>query len=147
MSSDAFPPNSILGLLQNLRDETTTLFRQEVALAKAELKSNATKIGQHAAAIAVGGLVAFAGVIVALIGLGQFVAVGLIGAGVDPQIAVWLAPMAVGLAVALIGWMMLAKAKGALAHESLAPRKTIETLKADKQWAQEKLHPSHESRT
>jgi hypothetical protein len=147
MSSDAPPSNSIVGLLQNLRDETTTLFRQEVALAKAELKANASQIGKHAAEIAVGGFVAYAGVIVLLIGLGQLVGVGLIRAGLDPQIAVWLAPTFVGLAIALIGWMMLSKAKKAIAHESLAPRQTIETLKADKQWAQEKLNPSHESRT
>ncbi len=146
MSSDASSPHSILGLLQNLRDETTTLFRQEVALAKAELKSNATQIGKHAAELAVGGFVAYAGVIILLIGLGQLVAVGLTRAGLDPQIAVWLAPTFVGLAVALIGWLMLTRAKRAIAHESLAPRQTLASLKADRQWVQGKLNPSHESR-
>lgn len=147
MSYDAPPSHSILGLLQNLRDETTTLFRQEVALAKAELKANATQIGKHAAEIAVGGFVAYAGVIVLLIGLGQLVGVGLVRAGLDPQIAQWLAPTFVGLAIALIGWAMLTKARRAIVHESLAPRQTIETLQSDAQWAQDKLNPSHETRT
>jgi len=143
MSSDASSSNSIVGLLQNLRDDTTRLFHQEVALAKAELKANASHIGRHAAEIAVGGFVAYAGVIVLLIGLGQLIGVGLVRAGLDPEIAEWLAPTAVGLAIALIGWLMLAKAKRALAHDSIAPRQTIESLKTEKQWAQEKLHTSH----
>lgn len=140
MSSDAPPSNSIVGLLQNLRDETTTLFRQEVALAKSELKANASQIGRHAAELAVGGFVAYAGLIVLLIGLGQLIGVGLVRAGMDPAVAEWLAPTAVGGAIALIGWLMLAKAKRALAHETLAPRQTIDSLKANKQWAQDKLH-------
>ncbi|HYP17128.1 MAG TPA: phage holin family protein [Opitutus sp.] len=147
MNSDPSQPNSIIGLLQNLRDDTTTLLRQEVALAKAELKTNASQVGRHAAEIAVGGFVAYAGMIVLLIGLGQLIGVGLIRAGLDPDIAQWLAPTLVGLAIGLIGWLMLAKAKRALAHDTLAPRQTIESLKTDKQWAQNKLHPSHESNT
>lgn len=147
MSSDASQPNSIVGLLQNLRDDTATLLRQEVALAKSELKTNATRLGQHAAEIAIGGFIAYAGLIVLLIGLGHLLGVGLIRAGLDPDIAAWLAPTVVGLVIALIGWMMLAKAKKALAQDTLAPRQTIESLKSDKRWAQEKLQPSHESHT
>ncbi len=139
MSSDASQPSSIVGLLQSLRDDTTRLFHQEVALAKAELKANASHIGRHAAEIAVGGFVAYAGVIVLLIGLGQLIGVGLVRAGLDPEIAEWLAPTAVGLAIAIIGWLMLARAKRALAHDTLVPHQTIDSLKTDKQWAQEKL--------
>ncbi len=142
MSSESPPAHSIIGLLQSLRDDTTTLLRQEVALAKAELKANASHVGRHAAEIAVGGFVAYAGVIVLLIGLGQLIGVGLIRAGLDPAIAQWLAPTLVGLVIGLIGWMMLAKAKRALAHDNLAPRQTIETLKTEKDWAQSKLHPT-----
>ena len=147
MSSDASQPNSIVGLLQNLRDDSTRLFRQEIALAKAELKTNASQIGKHAAEIAVGGFVAYAGVIVLLIGLGQLIGVGLVRAGMDPDIAEWLAPTVVGLAIGLIGWLMLAKAKRALAHDTLTPHQTIDSLKSDKDWAQEKLRPSHEPNT
>ena len=38
MNSDPSQPNTLPTLLRDLRDETTTLLRQEVALAKAELK-------------------------------------------------------------------------------------------------------------
>lgn len=147
MNSETTQPNSIVGLLHTLRDETMTLLRQEVALAKAELTENVTRAGKHAASMAVGGFVAYAGVIVLLIGIGHLLAAGLTRAGLDPDISQWLAPTIVGLAVALIGWGMVSKAKRALATDQLAPRQTIESLKTNKQWAQAKLEHSHESST
>lgn len=142
MNSDSTAPNSIPNLLRELRDETTTLFRQEVALAKTELKENASRLGGHALQIAIGGFVAYAGVIVLLIGLGHLVGALLTRAGLDPDLAQWLAPSIVGLAVVVIGWAMLRHAKNAIAHDDLAPRQTIESLKSNKQWAQRKLSHS-----
>lgn len=141
-SESANSSTSIPGLLRDLRDETTTLLRQEVALAKTELKENATKLSSHAAQMAVGGFVAYAGIIVLLIGLGHLVGALLVRAGLDADVATWLAPTGVGLIVALIGWMMLAKAKSAIAHDDLTPRQTLDSLRANKQWAQGKLHHS-----
>ena len=135
-------PNSIPTLLRDLRDETTTLFRQEVALAKTELKDNASRMGSNIAKLAVGGFVAYAGVIVLLIGLGHLTGVLLVRAGLDEGIAAWAAPTAVGLVVALIGWMMIARAKHAMANTALKPHQTIESLRTSKEWAQSKLHQS-----
>lgn len=129
-------------LLRDLRDETTTLLRQEVALAKAELKENASRMGSHAAHIAVGGFVAYAGVIVLLIGLGLLISSLLERAGMDPDLAQWLAPAALGAVVALIGYAMVSKARKAMAHEDMKPRRTIETMRENKEWAQSKLQHS-----
>lgn len=142
MHADSTQPNSIPTLLRELRDETTTLFRQEVTLAKTELKENVSRLGSHALQIAIGGFVAYAGIIVLLIGLGHLIGAILTRAGLDPDIAQWLAPTIVGFAVALIGWLMLNRAKNAIAHDDLAPRQTIESLKSNKQWAQSKLSHS-----
>lgn len=142
MHSETTQPNSIPNLLRELRDETTTLFRQEVALAKTELKDNVSRATSHAIQVAVGGFVAYAGVIVLLIGLGHLLGALLTRAGLDPDVAQWLAPTIVGLAVALIGWFMLNHAKNALTHDDLAPRQTMESLKTNKQWAQSKLSHS-----
>ena len=57
MNPESPHPNSIPGLLRELRDETTTLLRQEVKLAKTELKENVSRMGSHAAHIAIGGFV------------------------------------------------------------------------------------------
>ncbi len=142
MNSDMSQPHSIPSLLRELRDETTTLLRQEVALAKTEMRESVSHVGSHAAEIAIGAFVAYAGLIVLLIGLGQLIGVALTRAGFDPDVAQWLSPAFVGVAVAVLGWVMLTRAKSALAHDDLVPRKTLESLRTNKEWAQNKLqHP------
>jgi hypothetical protein len=141
-SDPSTPPPSIPGLLKDLRNETVTLFRQEVALAKAELKENTARAASHATHVAVGAFVAYAGIIVLLIGLGQLLGALLMRAGMSADLATWLAPSIVGLAIALIGWGMLAKARKALAHDDLMPRQTLASLRDNKQWAENKLQHS-----
>lgn len=145
MNSDTSPSTSIPGLLRDLRDESTTLLRQEVALAKSEMRENVSRLGNHAVQIAIGGFVAYAGIIVLLIGIGHLLGALLIRSGMDPEVAQWLAPSIVGLIVAIIGWVMLSRAKGALAHDDLAPKQTIASLRDNKQWAQDKIHQSQSS--
>ena len=148
MNSDTAPqPTSIASLLRELREDAGTLLKQQVMLAKVELKENVTRLGGHVAKIAVGGVVTLMGAIVLLIGLGQLLGVLLEAAGLSDDMAQWLGPVIVGLTVAVIGWTLLAKAKKALTHDAIVPRQTIETLKADQQWAQNKLQHSHESTT
>lgn len=146
MNSDT-PSSTIASLLRDLRDEALTLVRQQSALAKTELKENVARLGGHVAQIAVGGLVAFTGAVVLLIGIGLLAGLLLTHAGLDEDTARWLGTTLVGLIVAIIGWALLAKAKKALARDPIAPRQTIETLKQDQQWAQSKLHHPHESTT
>jgi hypothetical protein len=136
------PPNSIPALLRDLRDETTTLLRQEVALAKTELKDNVSKLTGHVVKIAIGGFVAYAGVIVLLIGLGHLLGVALERFGMSENIAQWMAPAIVGLVVALIGWGIFARARNALKHDGIAPRRTVETLRTNKEWARSKFQHS-----
>lgn len=142
MSSEPNHANSLPTLLRELRDETTTLLRQEVALAKAELKENAARLASHSVQIAIGGFVGYAGAIVLLIGIGLLLSSLLTRAGMSPDLAQWLAPAVVGLIVALIGAGMAMRAKRAMATDDIAPRNTIETLREDKQWAQSKLQHS-----
>lgn len=135
-------PNSLPTLLRDLRDEGTTLLRQEVALAKAELKESASKLITHAVQVAVGGFVAYAGIIVLLIGIGHLLGALFIRFGMTENLAEWLAPSVIGLIVALIGWGMLSRAKSAITHDDLVPRRTVESLRENKQWAQNKLQQS-----
>ena len=135
-------PNSIPNLLRDLRDETTTLLRQEVALAKTELRANLSRVLRNAARIAIGGFVAYAGIIVFLIGIGHLLGALLLRSGLNPLVAVWLATLIVGLVVATMGWFMLSKAKRALLNDDLTPRHTIQSLHDNKQWAKDKLSQS-----
>lgn len=137
--------SSMMGsLLADLRDEGTNLLRQEVALAKAELSEKATQAGMSALRLATGGAVAYAGGIVLLMGAGRLVEQGLVAAGLSPAVAQWLGFVLVGALVALVGWLMLAKARKSLKAESLVPRQTINSLKENRQWAENKIHAAHE---
>jgi hypothetical protein len=140
MNPDTSPSStSVLSLLQSLRDDTTTLLRQEVALAKAEFERNVSRIGAHSAEVAIGGFVAYAGLIVLLIGLGHLIGTGLARAGMDEEIAEWLAPALVGILIGGIGYLMMARAKRALTNDPIAPRDVLTSLKKDKNLVQSKI--------
>jgi hypothetical protein len=130
---------SVSELIRELRDETTHLFKQEIHLAKTEVSEKLSLAGRSAAYLAAGGAVAYAGLIVLLIGLGALAAVGLDRAGLQTAVAAALGPILVGVIVALIGFLLLMKAKKNLSKEPLKPERTINSIKENKEWTQQKL--------
>ena len=131
--------STLASLLSELREESTTLLRQEIALAKAEINEKAAQVGKHTLELATGGALAYAGLIVLLIGVALLASRALVAMGMGPQMAVWLGPVLVGLIVAIIGASMAMKAKKAMSAEKLIPHETVESLKEDKRWIQRKL--------
>ena len=122
---------SLGDLFSDLARETSTLVRQEVQLAKAELTHSATEAGRGVAMLAAGGLVAYAGLLFVLLAI----VYGLIETGMDP----WLSALIVGLVVLAIGAVLLLRGRESLKPANLAPTKTVESLKEDKAWAQEQI--------
>jgi hypothetical protein len=132
-------PRSVADLIRDLRDESTALLRQEVALAKTEMTEKATKLGRNVGYLLAGASVA----VIAVLFLLSAVSEGLRLLINDTEWAPhgdWIAPLIVGLFVTGLAMSLISKAKHALANTSLVPEKTIETLKEDKQWAQAKTH-------
>jgi len=130
---------SITGLLRDLRDETTVLLRQEVALAKTEISEKAARAGRNVAYLATGGLVAYAGVLFLLLAATAGLLVALEAMGLDRSVTLWLAPLIVGGIVALVGYGLVQKGITTLKHESLVPEKTRESVQENKQWLQDKM--------
>jgi hypothetical protein len=116
-------------LFADLAQETSTLVRQEVALAKTELTQKASRVGRDIAMLVVGGAVAYAGLLVLL----AAVVFGLTALGLPA----WLSALIVGLVVAAVGYFLVQRGRDALGREDLTPRQTIETLKEDAEWAKE----------
>lgn len=143
----AAPASTLGALLAELRDESTTLLRQEVALAKAELGEKASELGRNAVGIALGGAIAYAGGIVLLIGVGALVGRGFERLGLSTDVAHWLGYVAVGAIVAAIGWSMLAKARRAFRSQNLVPRETMASLQDNQRWARRKIQHAHEPAT
>jgi hypothetical protein len=120
--------SSVLGLVRNLTTEVTTFIRQEIDLAKTEISEKISKMGRNAVTLAIGGFIAYAGLIVLLLGLGALAAWGLEQAGLDTFIAGAAGVGGVGLLIAIIGLIMVMKAVKAFSHESIKPERTVQTL-------------------
>lgn len=113
---------SIGTLLAELADETGTLVKQEIALAKAEINERLDQAKRGAIALAIGALVAYAGLIVLL-----FAAVFSLGMVLE----MWIAALAVGGGVLLIGLVMLFKGIRDLGRGTdLAPRRAKQEAEA-----------------
>jgi hypothetical protein len=123
---------TLIALFSDLFRETSTLVHQEAQLAKAELSEKVSEMSSGIAAIAVGGAIVFAGFIVLL-----FAAVGALELMLNNEHAVWLAPLIVGLAVIVIGFIALAMGKRAISTESLQPSRTMESLRRDTELVKE----------
>ena len=119
---------SLGDLLGELATETSTLIRQEIALAKTEIKQDVRDVGKSAGLMAAGGAVAYAGLIVLLFGL------GLLLGELFGEDWTWLGVFLVGLAAAAVGYSMLKKHLGTLKQIDPTPERTIQTLKEDKEW-------------
>ncbi len=130
---------SLGDLLRELSNETGDLLRKEVELAKTEFSEKASRVGTDVGAIAMGGAMALAGGL-ALMLAAVYGLTALLDTFLPLGVAVWLAPLILTL---IFGGIGLSKVRGALeklSHESLVPRKTIETLKDDARWAERKVH-------
>ncbi len=123
--------NRSLGeLFGDLAQNTGTLVRQEVELAKTEMTQKATRVGKDIGFLLAGGAVAYAGFLAILaaiaIGLGQL------------GVPWWIAALLVGLVVAGVGGFLVMRGLSALRQETAVPQQTIETLKEDAEWAKAK---------
>lgn len=94
---------SLKQLVSDLRTDAGLLVRQEIALAKAELKEKATGVAKQAALFAGAGLLAYAGMLVLFAAL----VLGLVAIGV----AAWLSALIVALVVFLGAFMLVQRAR------------------------------------
>jgi len=120
--------SSIFGLFKDLRAEVKTFLREEVHLVKAELSEKISRMGKDSVNVAIGGFVAYAGLIVFLGALGMLIAFALQQLNLDPFLSAFIGLGAIGFIVIAVGAIMLLGGLKALKKESIAPERTIETL-------------------
>jgi hypothetical protein len=120
---------SLKDLLADLTESITTLFRQEIQLARAETSEKLTQVGVAIGAIAGGAILALAALIVLL----QALVIGITEAGVP---AGWAA-LIVGVIVAVIAYVLIHKGTNDLKASNLAPDRTMSSLKRDAQVVKE----------
>ena len=123
MQHPADNQRGITTLLGDAMNHMTNLVRNEVALAKAEVRP-----GVSQAATAVGLLIA--AVVIAVCAL-NVLTLALVALIASFGIATGWASLIVGVLYLLIVWALVAKAKSNLKPENLAPRRTARTTRED----------------
>jgi hypothetical protein len=130
MATDGTPSElkerSVPDLLKQLSQETSTLVKQELDLAKAEITQQGKKAGLGAGFIGGG----------ALFGLGAFGAftaflIALLGLGMDT----WIAALIVTVLYGAIAAVLALRGKNKIQEATPPVPQTVETLKEDAEWA------------
>ncbi|MCK0509631.1 phage holin family protein [Aromatoleum buckelii] len=121
---------SLPELFTDLMRETSTLVRKEIDLAKAEMSEKISQTTSALTSLAVGGVIAFAGVLVLLDGIAHAIAV-------FADIGLWAAALLVGVIVLVIGLVMLNRGRHNLDARNLVPRRTAQSLRRDKEFVKE----------
>lgn len=122
---------SLSELIGEVSSDLSLLVRQEVALAKAEMREKAAIAGKAGAKIVGGGLLAYVGALA----LTAALIAGLAAIGV----AVWLSALIVGVVYAAVGYGVLQSGVKALRADPPKPERTVQTLRDDVNWAKEQL--------
>jgi len=123
--ADEVSETSIGELIGNISNDLSTLFRQEVELAKVELKQEASKAGKAAGMLGAAG---FAGYLVVI--LLSFALVAALSNVMDPG---WAA-LIVAVLWAIVGAVLYSNGRKQLKTVDPTPHRTVETLKEDAQW-------------
>jgi hypothetical protein len=121
---------SIGELFGELSQDMSLLVRQEVQLARVELEQKASRVGGEVGKIATGGFVAYVGAL-ALVAALILLLVQVAG------LRAWVSALVVGAGLAIVGFVMLQGGVRRLKNLDMTPRRTVETLKDDVQWAKE----------
>jgi drug/metabolite transporter (DMT)-like permease len=130
--NDGAERRSLIGLVSDLWRETSALFRAEAELAKVELSEKVSQIQTAIVSLAVGGAILLAAVLLLL-----DAAVNALAQVLPPEQAPWLAPLIVGVVVGIIGFIALAKGRRDLEARSLAPTRTMHSLRRDAELTKE----------
>jgi hypothetical protein len=124
-SADQVEQTSIGEIIGNISDDLSQLFRQEVELAKAEIRQEATKAGKAAGMLGGAGFAGYLAVVL----LSFAVVFGLS----NVMDAGWAA-LIVAVVWGAIGAVLFVNGRKKMKTVDPVPRRTAETLKEDAQW-------------
>ena len=118
-------------LLGDLASQVSTLFRQEIELARTEIASSLKQAGRGAGLTGLGGTLIHAGFLALL----AAAVLGLIQAGMDP----WLAALIVGVLVIGVGVVIASIGLKEVQTTDMAPRQTVASIRRDVEYVKEQI--------
>ena len=108
-------------LLGQLSQDTLTLVRQELTLAKTEMSQKLANVTKNIGMLAAGGALAYAGVLTVVASIVLLL--------VHLGMSAWLAALLVGVVVTGIGGALVMKGISAMRSADLTPHQTLDSLK------------------
>ncbi|HEX7004169.1 MAG TPA: phage holin family protein [Trueperaceae bacterium] len=121
---------SIGDVLSDLFRDGSELIRQEIELAKVEMRENVSSLTKDSVGIAIGGAMA-------LVGLFALVAALILVLGL--VMPYWASALIVGGLLVIIGMVVVMANVRAIKSNGIAPKKTMETIKEDARMVREKF--------
>ncbi|MGB3633842.1 MAG: phage holin family protein [Rubrobacteraceae bacterium] len=112
-------------LVGDLYQGASNLISLEIELAKTELSQKASRVGKNVGFLVAGGAIAYAGFLALIFAIIAILATFM---------PTWLSALIVALLVLAVGGALVMSGIKTLQQESVAPQKTLETLKEDKEW-------------
>lgn len=122
--------DSVPGLVKKLAFDLSTLFNQELALAKAEMTSAVKDARSGVSSMAMGGGVLYAGLLFLLGGVMLLL---------TNWVSLMTAAFIVGAVVTIIGAILLSSGKKKMEAGSLKPDRTIDSVRKDAEFARRKV--------
>lgn len=116
-------------LIADLSRETSTLVRDEVQLAKAELNQKIDQVTNGAIAVITGAFVVLAGLLSLLYAAIVVLADLLSPLTTEP----WVSPLIIGVVLALVGFLILRSGRKRLSSEGLKPKRTLGSLRRNRE--------------
>jgi drug/metabolite transporter (DMT)-like permease len=121
---------SLGGLFSGLASGFSTMFRQEIALAKAEVREAVVHAVKDLLFLALGGFVLCAAFSV-------FLAAAVIG--LAEVVPMWLSAIIIGVIVSITGYIFVQKGLRDMKTRTFKPEQTIESIKEDERWVRAKI--------
>jgi hypothetical protein len=123
--SEEVSETSIGDLIGNISNDLSTLFRQEVELAKAEVKQEASKAGKAAGILGAAGFAGYMTIVLLSFAL-VYALSNVIDAG-------WAA-LIVAVIWGIVGAVLYANGRKKLKDVDPVPHRTVDTIKEDASW-------------
>ena len=126
-------------LLGGLATDISTLFRQEVQLAKTEASEKLSETMTGLSAIAIGGVLVLGALGVFLAAVVSLLAAFMVNQGVDPTLANAFAAIIVTAIVGIAGWISISRGLNALKSNHLNMNRTAASLGRDANIVKDRL--------
>jgi hypothetical protein len=117
-------------LFSRLSQDASLLARQEVQLAKVEMKQKAVAIAKDSAMVIAGGVVAL---------LAAMTLVAFLVLGLAEFMEAWLAALLVGVALASIALILIQVGINKLKEANPVPEQTIESMRENQEWLKQQI--------